>query len=795
MLLRPSAVHGNFEKVTGMTPSLKTTSYAAVIFMALILGFLLLLGSRQYKSHKEYTAIIEQNEKIIFQFATIREHITESLLENRPQQLNAIINEIENLNVNISQVLQQPIIPDEYRLSFAGQVDFAGIILLLRNIGAGDQPQAKIRQLNQEIRILGERLLLFDRVIVEHVKRKLVGFQNVVIGLLAVILFIVTNILLFWHGRIGTPLLELAKQAREVTAGKRSNLSLRKKRGDVAELAKSFQGLLAKQKEASRELSRYSRILEMVHNVSETVRLAQTRDAVFADACRGILTNSEYVLVWIGIPGEDNRIVPVLADGSTTMSRQERDECMTALLTAAEENRDKYDVAHAAIKQQTPVIKRAILDGLPKGHFKNTPFAATTPDCIALPLIFEQRVYGVVTIFSIAPPGFTEEEVELLKSMTREIVFTLYSLAEKESDRTMAFLQAARKKLFESTSDIVMVIKTDGTVLEANPSALRKVTRKNKTIDGATFYDVFNSTGQTADDFLKSLKDNGKKISLELGSSDGDYTVHISPLDNQGEAETFLVVARDISQLKTQETEVVKASKLAAMGELAMGVANEINNLTNGLINFTQILSDEIEVSAGDSKQPEELLNKIMQEGERISKIIQQLLFFNVKHPRTREAIKISKIVEDSLALTKHQFSYDAIKVDLNFPENLPSVQGDVQEMQHIFLNLLSNARYALNQRYPGKSPRKCIEIKGELTERNNQALIKIVCTDFGTGIPPGTIGKVFDPFFSTKPDGIGTGLGLSICRRIVEDNNGTMEIKSIPDDHTSAIIELPAVT
>ena len=89
-----------------MVLSLKTTSYTAAIFIALVLGFLLLLGSRQYRSHKEYENIIEQNEKVIFQFATIREHITESLLENRAQQLNSITAEIESLNVNISQILQ-----------------------------------------------------------------------------------------------------------------------------------------------------------------------------------------------------------------------------------------------------------------------------------------------------------------------------------------------------------------------------------------------------------------------------------------------------------------------------------------------------------------------------------------------------------------------------------------------------------------------------------------------------------------------------------------------------------------
>jgi len=173
---------------------------------------------------------------------------------------------------------------------------------------------------------------------------------------------------------------------------------------------------------------------------------------------------------------------------------------------------------------------------------------------------------------------------------------------------------------------------------------------------------------------------------------------------------------------------------------------------------------------------------------------VQQLLFFNANHAQTKEAVKINKIVEDSLTLTKNQFRYDAIEVSVNFPDIVPSVQVNVQEMQHIFLNLLSNARYALNQRYSGKDPQKCIEIKGEVTALNDQSRLKIVCTDFGVGIHPNIISNVFEPFFSTKPNGVGTGLGLSICRSIVEDNKGSLEIESILNDHTSITIELPIV-
>jgi PAS domain S-box-containing protein len=595
-----------------MIISLRTTSYTAAIFVALILGFLLLLGSRQYRSHKEYEKIIEQNEKIIFQFATIREHINESLLESRYQQFNNIAHEIENLNVNISQILQQPIIPDEYRLSFAGQVDFAGIILLLRNIGSGDQSQANIRQLNQEIRILGERLMLFDRVIANHVKRKLVGFQNVVIGLLAIILFIVIYILLFWHSQIAVPLIDLVKQAKEVTAGKRSSISVRRKNGEVAELAGSFQNILLKQNRTSSEFARYNRVLDLVHRVSEIVWHTQTRDAVFNEACRTILTNSDYVLTWIGIPDKDNQILPVVADASTTMSRQERDECMTALLTAAEENKEKYDAAHKALERKAPEILRDVLNGLPKGPFKNTPFASQKADCIALPLVYDQQVFGVMNIYSIAPLSFTDEEVELLTGMSREIVFALFALEAKESNKTLARLQSARKKIFENNTDLILILKEDGSIFEANPAAKEKLWHGSNEIIGTTIYDIFGPASHAPGRFLNELKGR-ENIIMELTCHGTDFMANISHIKTQfDENDMYLFIARDLSEQKAHKKETIKASKLAALGELSVGVANEINNLTNGLINYTQILSEEIDVSAAKNTLSGELINNVI---------------------------------------------------------------------------------------------------------------------------------------------------------------------------------------
>jgi PAS domain S-box-containing protein len=398
-----------------------------------------------------------------------------------------------------------------------------------------------------------------------------------------------------------------------------------------------------------------------------------------------------------------------------------------------------------------------------------------------------------MNIYSIASQSFTEEEIELLKGMSREVVFAIFALAARESNKTLARLQAARKKVFENNPDLILVINNDGSIVEANPSAEKILGSESDTLIGTVIYDIFQNTLPGTRNFLGAFTDGNENISLELIYLDTEYLVNISLLKNQpGENDTYLLIARDISEQKTHKTETIKASKLAAMGEISVGVANEINNLTNGLINYSQILSEEIAENGGNNYKSIELLHNVIKEGDRISQIIQQLLFFNASGSQTQEAVKLNKIIEDSLALTKHQLRYDAIDVKTHFPDAFPSVKVNVQEMQHFFLNILSNARYALNQRYSGQHTKKRIEIIGEKIIRNGQQYLKVVFTDFGVGIHPNIINKVFEPFFSTKPEGVGTGLGLSICRSIVEDNNGTLTVESILDDHTSIILEIP---
>ena len=166
-----------------MAASLRKSIYStAILLIAIMLG-ILFLGLCQYQLQKHHEQIITKSEHLLFQFDTIREHIIEALVGGHYAQLANIAHEVDSFHANITQVMANEYIPDEYKLTFMGQVDFPGLILMLRQASEGQQiEQAKLQQLLRESRILAERLTHFDRLLVEHAKGRVIGFQNLTIG-------------------------------------------------------------------------------------------------------------------------------------------------------------------------------------------------------------------------------------------------------------------------------------------------------------------------------------------------------------------------------------------------------------------------------------------------------------------------------------------------------------------------------------------------------------------------------------------------------------------------------------
>jgi C4-dicarboxylate-specific signal transduction histidine kinase len=283
----------------------------------------------------------------------------------------------------------------------------------------------------------------------------------------------------------------------------------------------------------------------------------------------------------------------------------------------------------------------------------------------------------------------------------------------------------------------------------------------------------------------------GKPESAIVSASDGTYwDVRAFPIRNEtGRITKLLELATDITEKISLQAEAMRAAHLASIGELAAGVAHEINNPINGIINYAEILSEE----TGEGTRANGIANRIIKEGVRIAGIVNGLLSFARDRKEDKESVPVAGILSDALALTDSQLRKNGIKLMIDVQDGLPDINVNSQQIQQVFLNIINNGRYALNQKYPGEHPDKIIEISCQEIVMDERPHLSVIFNDHGSGIPPDILEKIMNPFFSTKPVGKGTGLGLSISHGIISDHGGRLTINSIEGEFTKVEILLPA--
>jgi C4-dicarboxylate-specific signal transduction histidine kinase len=233
---------------------------------------------------------------------------------------------------------------------------------------------------------------------------------------------------------------------------------------------------------------------------------------------------------------------------------------------------------------------------------------------------------------------------------------------------------------------------------------------------------------------------------------------------------------REITERKRVEAESIHTSHLVALGELSAGVAHEINNPINGIINYAQILANK----SPQGSREKDIACRVIKESDRIAGIVSCLLSFSRTVNTAKEHVHILDIMSDSLALTQAQIRNDGIDLNIDIPESIPEIIGQPQQIQQVFLNIISNARYALNQKYPGADKNKILSITAKEVSLSNQSYVQISFYDSGHGIKAGLLDKIMNPFFTNKPKGAGTGLGLSISHGIINDHGGRIMVDSV---------------
>lgn len=372
------------------------------------------------------------------------------------------------------------------------------------------------------------------------------------------------------------------------------------------------------------------------------------------------------------------------------------------------------------------------------------------------------------------------------------VLFGLDITERLAADRKYDSAIAKWENIFAAIQDPALITTRDGIVIDANHATFTASRKAREEVIGTTVCKLLH--GGRKESSICPLETQIKRgqsriLHTELSGLHGDYLLTISPLAAiEGSDEATLLVARDMTEEERHKAEALRAAQLASIGELAAGVAHEINNPINGILNYAQMLRDLAQEDQGG-----EIIGRITTEAKRISSIVRNLLDFSRHRIEEPEPVDGAALLEDCLELVGHQLLKDHIIIVENIAENLPLAFCNQAKIQQVFFNIISNSRYALNEKYPGYHPDKklCFDISP--AHHHTAPYIRFTLTDHGTGIEHHLIDRVFDPFFSTKPNGEGTGLGLSISYGLIRENGGYMRIKSLLNHYTTIIIDLPA--
>ena len=245
------------------------------------------------------------------------------------------------------------------------------------------------------------------------------------------------------------------------------------------------------------------------------------------------------------------------------------------------------------------------------------------------------------------------------------------------------------------------------------------------------------------------------------------------------------VIAENSHLLQSQ---LIHASKLASVGELATGIAHEINNPLAIITSTTGVVRDLIDPELELDSSPESInkeLDIIESAAFRASGITRQLLDFGRKNPPRRKLCNINEILDKTILGVKQlQFDVENIKLIKNYDPDLPLINVDPDRISQVFLNLINNAGDAIKE-------------KGTITVATDikDGFVRIKIQDNGMGMEPEQIEQIFNPFYTTKEPGRGTGLGLSISLKIIDTMNGSLEVQSLPGQGSLFTVSLPGGT
>jgi PAS domain S-box-containing protein len=395
----------------------------------------------------------------------------------------------------------------------------------------------------------------------------------------------------------------------------------------------------------------------------------------------------------------------------------------------------------------------------------------------------------LTTITAIKDPtGKTTGFVEIVRDIT------VRKKLERELRETKEFLE----NIMESSVDGILTTDLKGYITYQNRAMAELLEYTRDEVMGSHISRFYTRGMDQAREVMNLLRqtDRATNYEMEVVSKNGRILTILTSLFLLRNEEDQVIgtagIFKDITeqkkleaQLKAAQAGLVEATKMRALGELVAGVAHEINNP----LMASQTILHVILRNLPQDFPERDRLELIRKCNERIGKIVDHLREFSRQTTPEFVEVDINQPIQNALLITGQQLLNHGINIVRDLSENLPPVKGDPNQLEQVFLNLISNARDAMDE---SRGSKKVLTITSRLVSEDGKPALTVMVRDTGIGIAPENISKIMEPFYSTKPVGKGTGLGLSLCFGILEAHGGRIEVKSKEGEWTEVRVLLP---
>lgn len=412
---------------------------------------------------------------------------------------------------------------------------------------------------------------------------------------------------------------------------------------------------------------------------------------------------------------------------------------------------------------------------------------------IVAPLIVRARPVGVISAYNKTPENFNEVDLDLFTSLASAIseaienawLFQRIRMRQQQLLENRNTLQA----LIDGIPNPIYTINDAWQLVAINTSKADELETTTDQLVNQVCYRAFFQRDEPCDQCLAAHTLNRKEAqgwTVTWTADDHlsrEWDVNAYPIPSrEASSARAVIVWQDRTEERRLESSLLQAGKLAAIGQLAAGVAHEINNPLTAVNANAQML--KMFMSPEDENY--ESVELIAMAGERAAKVVRGLLDFARQEQYAFTPDNVNTSIQQSLDLVHYQIQQANITVIPHMAEDLPPVIASWEHLKSVWLNLLVNARDAL-QDEPGQ---RQIEITTRLSQDSQQVIVLI--RDNGQGMSEAELAHIFEPFYTTKDPGKGTGLGLATCHRIIEQHGGEINVVSAPGEGTTFITRLP---